>query len=415
MNVLHQATDSVTGAKYQWTASAYDNGAGYPGPNSPANLLVLAGIQGGSGLVLHQAIDSVTGAKYQWTASAYDNGAGYPGPNSPANLLVLAGLRRPSQAPARFVAIVAGVNGHVQPTVFSSGAWTAGTAVTAGDAQAYDVDVTADLSKGLVTFFATGSGVRPLAVAASTGALALGSMIVTGNGPTRVKITSDGLRALVCHWDEATVADMRFASGAWIKHASLATSAMQFGLSIAPNGLSALVASYGSGSVTPLYWSGTDWSVGTAISIPGNPRQVTIAPDGLTALVATNAAGGSVRVLHCTLGVWSDSGLSITTGTNTYHAAITPDGLTALVVAPNTSTTAVLSKTSGTWAFDYNVATEVNNYSVAISPDGSRAFLGSGEFSTQKTLVFSAGTWTSGPDATGLSVNNGTCVAGLLN
>ena len=47
--ILHQAIDSITGAKYTWLANAYDGGAGYPGPNSPTNVLVLAGLPSGSG------------------------------------------------------------------------------------------------------------------------------------------------------------------------------------------------------------------------------------------------------------------------------------------------------------------------------------------------------------------------------
>ena len=44
-------------------------------------------------MILHQAIDSITGAKYQWSAATYDLlASGYPGPNQPTNLIVLAGL-----------------------------------------------------------------------------------------------------------------------------------------------------------------------------------------------------------------------------------------------------------------------------------------------------------------------------------
>ena len=44
-------------------------------------------------MILHQAIDSITGDKYQWQATSYDYLAtGYPGPNLPTNLIVLAGL-----------------------------------------------------------------------------------------------------------------------------------------------------------------------------------------------------------------------------------------------------------------------------------------------------------------------------------
>lgn len=44
MTVRHQAIDSVTGARYTWSAADYDAGAGYPGPNSPTNILVIGGL-----------------------------------------------------------------------------------------------------------------------------------------------------------------------------------------------------------------------------------------------------------------------------------------------------------------------------------------------------------------------------------
>lgn len=56
MTVLHQAIDSVTGEDFQWAAVSYDHGAGYPGPNSPTNILVLAGIGPG------RCLDGGTGA-----------------------------------------------------------------------------------------------------------------------------------------------------------------------------------------------------------------------------------------------------------------------------------------------------------------------------------------------------------------
>ena len=43
-------------------------------------------------MILHQAVASDTGAVYTWTASVFDNGAGYPGTGTPTNILVLAGL-----------------------------------------------------------------------------------------------------------------------------------------------------------------------------------------------------------------------------------------------------------------------------------------------------------------------------------
>lgn len=44
-------------------------------------------------MIYHQAIDSITNQTYRWSAESYDHGAGYPGPNEPTNILVIAGLR----------------------------------------------------------------------------------------------------------------------------------------------------------------------------------------------------------------------------------------------------------------------------------------------------------------------------------
>jgi hypothetical protein len=61
--IRHQATDSVTKAVYTWSAPAFDNGAGYPGPNSPENILVTAGL--GPGTV---ALPAIT-ATHVWRQS----------------------------------------------------------------------------------------------------------------------------------------------------------------------------------------------------------------------------------------------------------------------------------------------------------------------------------------------------------
>jgi len=63
--ILHQAVDSVTGTAYTWQAATYDAGAGYPGPNSPTNIVVVAGI--GPGLDTATALTERTPVELGFT------------------------------------------------------------------------------------------------------------------------------------------------------------------------------------------------------------------------------------------------------------------------------------------------------------------------------------------------------------
>ena len=330
--------------------------------------------------------------------------------NKPAWIKDLYPLPPPPPPPSRFLALTALMDGHVAPVVESAGTWTLGTPVATGGSLAYSTAITPDSARGLVALYNDGK-IAPLSIDSTSGAVSVGSLVVTGTGPIRVKIASDGVRALVCHWGEATVADMRYSGGVWAKHAAITTALQQFGLDIAPDGLSALAASYGTNAVTPLYWSGTEWSAGTPVGVSGGTRQVVIAPDGLTALVMS---GSVVTILKFSGGVWSAAGSTLTVGSNAYSAAITPDGLTAIVVCTDSSTAYVLSKVTGSWLNAYTISTGADDYDIAITQDGNRAFVLNGESTTHRTLLLSSGVWAVDSYVTIGQAGNGVCIGPLV-
>jgi len=143
-------------------------------------------------MILHQAVDSVSGGIYSWQAATYDAGAGYPGPNSPTNIVVVADTTPAGSAPT--VSVLLDLTPHEQviaspgsdPVWFVLGSFTtavtrsAQISVTAYNEATYGtltvqiVGAGGVVSGSVVTFFAGGgSGLltytsSPFTVAAGT-------------------------------------------------------------------------------------------------------------------------------------------------------------------------------------------------------------------------------------------------------